>query len=133
MNIGKIQKLKGWWGGFGGFGLGIQGFLKFFVNEVSRVPIGHEGFSKVCSFFIKMLRVRDFNCSSDQSFKDNIFLRRVVMGVGVEVAISVGFFPIHLIRERTTLFSGDQDIKKGNGVTLSNFHGKFNVGEMLFK
>ena len=51
----------------------------------------------------------------------------VVMGVGMEVAIGVGLFPIHLIRERVTLLLGDQDIKKGNGVILLDFHGKFNV------
>ena len=74
--------------------------LKSFVNEVSRVPIGHERFSKVCSFLIKVLGFRDSNCSSDQSFKDNIFLRTMVMGVGVELVIHVGPFLIHLIRER---------------------------------
>ena len=55
MNIGKRENLKGWWGGFGGFGLGMQDLLKCFVNEVSRVPIGHEGFSKARAFLIKML------------------------------------------------------------------------------
>ena len=105
----------------------MQDLLKFFVNERSRVPIGHEGFSKVHSFLIKMLGVRDSNCFGDQSFEDNKFLRRVVMGVGVEAAIGVGLFPIHLIRERATLLSGDQDTKKGNGVILLDLHGKFNV------
>ena len=36
----------------------MQDLLKFFVNEVSRVHIGHEGFSKVHSFLINMLGVR---------------------------------------------------------------------------
>ena len=72
--------------------------LKSFVNEVSRVPIGHEGFSKVRSFLIKMLGVRDSNCYGDKSFKDNRFLRRLVMGVGMEVVMGVGIFPMHLIR-----------------------------------
>ena len=56
----------------------MQDLLKSFVNEVSRVPIGHEGFSKVHSFLTKMLGVRYSNCFGDQSFEDNIFLRRVV-------------------------------------------------------
>ena len=70
----------------------MQDLLKCFVNEVSIVPICHEGFSKVCSFLIKMLGVKDSNYSGDQSFEDNIFLRRVMMGVDVEVAIDVFFF-----------------------------------------
>ena len=60
-------------GSFWGFGLGMQDLLKSFVNEVSRVPIGHEGFSKVHSFLIKMLGVRDLNYSGDQSLKTTNF------------------------------------------------------------
>ena len=56
----------------------MQDLLKSFVNEVSRVPIGHEGFSKVSYFLIEMLGVRDSNCFGDQSFEDIKFLRRVV-------------------------------------------------------
>ena len=105
----------------------MHDLLKSFVKEVSRLPIGHDEFGKVRSFLIKMLGVKDLNCSSGQRSEDNIFLRRIVMGVGMEVVISVGHFSIHLIRERATLLSGDQDIKKGNGDTLLDFHGKFNV------
>ena len=79
------------------------------------------------SLLIKMLGVRDSNCFGDQSFEENKFLRRVATLVGMEVLIGVGIFPIHLIIKRDTLSSGDQDIKKGNGVILLDFHGKFNV------
>ena len=79
------------------------------------------------SFLIKMLGFIYSNCSDDQIFEDNIFLRRVVMGVGVEVTVGVVLFSIHLIRDRGTLLLGDQDIKKGNGVILFDFHGKCNV------
>ena len=79
------------------------------------------------SFLIKMLGGRDSNCYGDQSFENIIFFRRVVIGVGMEVAISVGVFMIHFIRERSTLFLGDQNIKKWNGFILLDFHGKFNV------
>ena len=106
----------------------MQDLLKSFVNEVSRVPIGHEVFSKVCYFLMNMLGVRYSNCYGDQSFKDNRFLRRVVKGVGVEVRISVGlFFSIHLKIKRATLVSGEHNIKKGNVVILLYFHVKFNV------
>ena len=49
------------------------------------------------------------------------------MGVDVDVAIGVGLCLIHLIRERSTLLSGDQYIKKRNGFILLDLHGKFNV------
>ena len=47
-----------------------------------------------------MLGVIYLNCSRDQSFENNRFLRRVVMGVGVEVTVGVVLFSIHLIREK---------------------------------
>ena len=105
----------------------MHDLLKSFVKEVSRLPIGHDEFGKVRSFLIKMLGVRDSNCYGDKSFKDNKFLRRLVMGVGMEVVMGVGIFSIHLIGDTTTLLLSDQDIKKGNGVILLDFHGKFNV------
>ena len=62
MNIGKRENWKAWWGGFGGFGIGMQDLLNSFVDEVSRVPTELEGFSNVFSFFINMLGVKDSNC-----------------------------------------------------------------------
>ena len=57
MSIVQRENLKGWWEVFAGIGLGMKDLLKFFGNEVSREFIGHEGFSKVPSLFIKKLEV----------------------------------------------------------------------------
>ena len=81
-----------------------------------------------------MLGVIDLNYSSDQIFEENNILRRVVMGVGMEVVISVGLFPIHLIRERSTLLSGELEIKKGNGFIMFFLQiGDGQIADYVFK
>jgi len=61
-------------------------------------------------FFLKEVGTRDLNGISNKSFKDDRFLGRVVMRLGIEVSVDVCLFSIKLVDTVIIRFTGDENI-----------------------
>jgi len=102
------------------FMLVVENKMKGLVDLGCGVSIIFEGLGEMGFFFRKGLRRGDSNGSGNKGFRHDIFLRRMIMGVGTKVSINVIFLLIDL--------EGEEAIKevKDKDVVLLKIHSELN-------
>ena len=78
--------------------------------------------------FLKEMKIVNSNGSSNESFKNEIFLGRVMVRMGMKVSIGVIIFPINLVGEGAIGKMGNENIQKGKIIFILDFHSKFDMG-----
>lgn len=84
-------------------------------NETMRMGKGCSNVDlKACvKWDFHCLEIEEFGSLGDKSFKNNLFLGLVMVGLGMKVAINVGPFPINLVGEEPSTRKVIRTSKKG--------------------
>ena len=67
------------------------------------------------------------NGSSDKIFEDKGILRRMVMGLGMKVSVSMSLFSLNLVGKGTIREVRDENMKKGEEFFLFHFHSELDT------